>query len=306
MADVAEIQQKLETGVRNLMSEQGFQNYLRTQARFHTYSMGNVILILAQKPDATQVAGFHAWRDLGRSVRKGEHGIQILAPMLVKADTAGQSSSLVGEQPAGDAERSVTRFKVAHVFDVSQTDGAPLPELAISTLSGTSEAGQTLRDCLLEVAKSEGLTVRMDSTECGAANGFYRRATKEIHVKAGLAVDQQAKTLAHEMGHHRLGHGGGHGDARSVAEVQAESTAFTICVASGLDSTSYSLTYVAGWANGKDESERMTAIKSALAPVQRVAHSILTDVEGRTRTPEPVRTRTTPDRRAQPVADLTR
>lgn len=300
MADVAAVQAKLEQGLESLMSDQGFRDYLRVQARFATYSFGNTLLILTQRPDATRVAGFHAWREMGRSVKKGEHGIQILAPM-VRRDTHPPDLPGAGETVERPPD---VWFRPVYVFDIAQTEGRSLPDLDIHDLAGATDQGQALKAGLLDLARMEGLNVILNSQECGEAHGFYRPAVREIHVAPGLAVDQQAKTLAHELAHHLLGHGGHGESARSVAEVQAESVAFIVCQARDVASAAYSLPYVADWAPGQDAKAKLAAIRQALPPVQRAASHMLGAMQDREREgPEPRREHAArPMRRHHPEA----
>ena len=279
MADAVELVQRLEQGVQEVMSSEGWRRYLQTQARFHNYSAGNVLLILVQKPEAEQVAGFSTWRDLGRNVRKGEKGIQILAPVFPKRDKDEPKLVAVSHNEAGEEERREIRtpvnFRVAHVFDVSQTEGKPLPEPPGHRLEGDSDSARWLKEHLLEVAQAEGLTVTMDSHECGRANGFYRPSTKEIHVAAGLATDQQAKTLAHEIAHHMLEHGHGRNPDRSTKEAEAEGVAFVVCSRYGLDTSDYTFGYIAGW-SGK---QGVALVKEVGAQIQKTGNEIINRLE---------------------------
>lgn len=290
MADAAELVQRLEQGVQEVMSSEGWRRYLQTQAKFHNYSSGNALLILVQNPEASQVAGFSTWKDLGRSVKKGEHGIQILAPIFPKRD-ASEAQKDEGKEQDGqgkdaDAHQSrgqPVRFRVAHVFDVNQTDGRELPEPPVHKLEGDSGEARWLIDRLLAVAESEGVKVDMAAKDCGRANGFYRPMSKEIHIAEGLSIDQQAKTLAHEMSHHMLEHGHGRGGDRHQEEAEAEGTAFVLCARYGLDTSQYTFGYVAGW-SGK---EGIATVKAVGATIQRTANEIINRLE-----PELVKERT--------------
>ncbi|EQD77939.1 protein containing DUF955, partial [mine drainage metagenome] len=236
--------------------------FLTSQARFHRYSAGNVLLILVQRPDASQVAGYTTWQSLGRQVRKGEHGIAILAPVFPRKATSTQRAAAGGgeqiEQDDGEGQgaRSPVRFRVAHVFDVSQTEGEQLPEPPIHRLEGDSSEARWLLERLLEVARDEGVKVEMAATDTGQANGFYRPATREIHVAHGLATDQKAKTLAHEMAHHLLEHGRGRDPGRHAEEAEAEGVAFVVCSRFGLDTSQYSFGYVSAWAREARRASR--------------------------------------------------
>ncbi len=283
MADAAELVQRLELGVQEIMSSDGWRRYLAAQARFHQYSAGNVLLILVQRPDASQVAGYTTWQGLGRQVRKGEKGIAILAPVFPRRDTATQQDAGGGEEQLaqdsgeGQGTRSPIRFRVAHVFDVSQTEGEQLLEPPIHRLEGDSSEARWLLERLFEVARDEGLKVEMAATDTGQANGFYRPLTQEIHVARGLAPDQQAKTLAHEIAHHLLQHGRGRDPGRHAEEAEAEGVAFVVCSRFGLDTSQYSFGYVGAWASrGK---EGIATVKAVSTTIQRTASGLIDRLE---------------------------
>lgn len=263
---------RLDDGVREVMESGDMTRYLAMQAKFHHYSWSNVLLILTQKPDATRVAGFSTWLDLGRHVNRGERGITILAPVFPRRDKAKEE---VSEQ---ETRPSPVGYRVVHVFDIGQTDGTPLPEPPSRRLEGESGEARWLLPRLLAFARDEGLTVDMAASDCGSANGYYSRDTRSIHVAAGLAVDQQAKTLAHEIGHHVLGHEGGHGD-RGAKEVAAEGTAFVVCQHYGMDTTAYSFGYVATWAGAGKEGEQK--VRATLHTIQRAAGQVIDAVDDR-------------------------
>ena len=264
MASARDLMDQLEAGLDTLLDSENFQRWLTVQARFHQYSFGNVLLIASQRPDATRVAGFHAWKKLGRSVKKGEHGIMILAPILYKRDTVAGEASADSEV----GERLRMGFRVVYVFDISQTEGAPLPTLG-GRLEGADAVAHSLRAGLVGLAGAEGLTVDLAAQDCSVAagvNGYYRPRTHTIHVAADASVNQSTETLAHELGHHLLGHG--HvADARSVMECQADSFAYIVCAASGLATEAKVLPYIASWAAGDTPEAKRRAIREALVPV---------------------------------------
>lgn len=283
MPGAAELVERLELGVQEVMSSDGWRRYLTAQARFHQYSAGNALLVLVQRPDASQVAGYTTWQSLGRQVRKGEKGIAILAPVFPRKDTTTQLGAEEGDrqlaQDSGEGQggRSPVRFRVAHVFDVSQTEGRELPEPPIYRLEGDSSEARWLLERLLVVAGDEGLKVAMAATDTGHANGFYRPSTREIHVAQGLAPDQQAKTLAHEIAHHMLEHGRGRDLHRPTEEAEAEGVAFVICYRFGLDTSQYSFGYVGAWASqGKDG---LATVKAVASTIQRTASGLIERLE---------------------------
>ena len=263
---VADLVAKLEAGVAEVTTSDGWRAYLAAQTKFHQYSLGNVLLIVAQKPDATRLAGFHTWLRLGRHVRKGEHGIRILAPVTVRKAAADE-----GAEEDGTAEApTVTRFRVVTVFDISSTDGDPLPTHPAQTLTTASEPGAWLYANLLDIAKAEGIAVREDATDLGTANGCYYPARHAIDLAAGLSDDHKAKTLAHELAHallHRTT-----GKPRAEQEAEAEGTAFVVAAWAGLDTSAYSFGYVADWAGSKDGPALLRRVG---ATIQKTAAKII-------------------------------
>lgn len=250
----------LEAGVSQLVSSEAWADYLAFQARFHRYSFNNVMLIKIQRPDATKVAGFNAWKAMGRSVRKGEKGIAILAPMRRTAE----------DEKTGEKRSWIGGFKVEHVFDVSQTDGEPLPAHPASLLDGDGDAA--LMGALVAQATGAGFTVEL-ADECdGGANGWTNFGTRTVRVDGRLPEAQRVKTMAHELAH-VLMHDPADPDlpsSRGLIEVEAESVAFIVLHAMGYDAGDYSFGYVAGWA-GSD----VKAIQKVASRAQRTATRII-------------------------------
>jgi antirestriction protein ArdC len=238
---------------------------LEAAARFHDYSPSNVLLICAQRPDALRVAGIR-WNSLRRRVKRGEHGIAILAPCIYRAapggaSTADQRPEIASATPApleptADADlarRQLRGFKVVHVFDVSQTDGEPLPDVEPTHLSGMGPDG--LWEHLAHLVKADGY--RIERGPCGlGANGYTDFTARVVRVRDDVDPAQAAKTLAHELGHIRADHEHRFTDyatsaaCRGQAEVEAESIAYLITAQAGLDSATYSVPYLAGWSGG--------------------------------------------------------
>jgi antirestriction protein ArdC len=260
---------QLTAGVERLTTSDAWSRYLQAQARFHRYSFGNTLLIMAQSPEATQVAGFKTWIHLDRHVRKGEHAVWILAPMVgnvTKTDDDGQET----------AHKVLRGFRAVPVFDLAQTDGADLPS-PLSLLQGEDEAGAF--ETLARVAKGWGWTVAdADAGKLGAANGMTCHLTREILVSAERSPLQRVKTLTHEMGHALL-----HGEDctyradRGLVELEAESVAYVVCGSLGLSTDNYSLGYVAGWSG--DGETAVAAIKTSGERIQRAAAQVLTALE---------------------------
>lgn len=257
-----EIIGKLTAGIEQLTSSERWQEWLAVQSRFHHYSFRNTLLIQLQCPEATRVAGFRAWQELGRQVRKGEKAIWILAPVTRKR----------GDDDADDdgSARILVAFKPACVFDISQTDGEPLPEVC-SRLDGAAPDG--VYDHLIEVAHSIGYSVEEDYLP-GGRNGDCDFVERHIRVEVTNAPAQQVKTLVHELAHAML-----HEDAqdRALAELEAESVAFVVCAALGVETDDYSFGYVTRWAGGGDNA--ITGIKESAVRIQQTADRILEALE---------------------------
>lgn len=257
-----ELIEKLTEGISNLTSSEEWQHYLDFQSRFDRYSFGNVLLIAAQCHEATQVAGFNAWRKLNRIVRKGEKAIWILAPMVYKNADAED----------GQDEKVIRGFKFVPVFDVAQTDGEELARVC-NRLNGDDPAGHYAT--LLTVATSLGFTVE-DHEFDGSTNGDCNHIEHRIRVEIRNTPAQRLKTLAHEIAHALL-HDKFH--SRPLAELEAESTAYVVCQALGIDSGDYSFGYLATWAGGGDQA--IAGIKASCLRIQQSAAMILRAFEPR-------------------------
>jgi len=256
---------QLETRVLELQTTATWQRYLAVQSRFHHYSHRNVLLISMQRPEATSVAGFRTWEALGRYVLKGERGISILAPMIVRG--------------RDEEEGRLTGFRWVSVFDVSQTDGAPLPS-PVTLLRRDEPAELTSR--LIRVASTLGFDVVLDTLPPGV-NGECRWSTATIVVERANAPLQRAKTLAHELGHvllHRTE------TDRARAEIEAESVAYIVLAASGADAAAYSAGYVASWLG--PNADVRGAIQQSCQAIQSASAAIL-DGLAAFRTPPAIR-----------------
>lgn len=178
--------QKLEEGIESIIDSESFQSYLRCMSRFHQYSTGNIALIHVQKPEATRVAGYKRWQELGRQVRKGERGIVILAPIVRRIE----------DDEGNEKVRVVANFRMTHVFDITQTDGEPLPEPpAVQEITQATDPGRELWNCLVRFLAAEHVTVEVTEWE-GSALGWYHPGSKSIAVHERIAgTDQGTKTL---------------------------------------------------------------------------------------------------------------
>ncbi len=252
-AEQAEILRRLERGISELASSARWQEYLATAAKFHNYRTGsNIMLITLQRPDATRVAGFKTWQSLGRQVRKGEKGIAILAPCSVKVkdeERAEHEAKLEAEGWQTFSRRIF--FRTVYVFDVSQTDGAELELSPVHLLDGNG-AGELLASLEVIAGELGFAVVRTNADDLGSANGDTSFELRRIRLAADRSIDQQAKTLAHELGHVLCQHDKVNYSAeRARCELEAESVAFVVCSAQGLVTDDYSFGYVAHWSDAK-------------------------------------------------------
>lgn len=250
----------LAHAVDEVRASESFRAFLDVQAKFHRYSWHNTLLILSQRPTATQVAGFKKWRELGRFVRKGERGIAIFAPCTAKRV---ETDADTGE----DVERKHVYFRIVHVFDVAQTDGEALPTIDVPDVQTASDA---LLRSLERVATKRGIAVAYIDTRAGH---FGTSKGGSIDIARGHATGQQAKTLAHELAHEALHHVKGLRIDRNQAELEAESTAFVVCRHFGLDVEVRASRYIALWGGNSD------ALKESLARIADTARAMIGDVE---------------------------
>lgn len=262
-----ELHETLVAKTAELTTSEGWLAWLNVAKRFHRYSLNNQLLIWAQCPTATHVAGFRVWEGLGRNVVKGQKSLKILAPSTRKIR---KEDATTGE----DVERRiVTGFRAASVFDVSQTEGTALPEQVLPELLD-GQAPEGLWASLALLADAHGYTV--ERGDCGGANGYTDPATMTVRVREDVSDAQAVKTLVHEVAHVML-----HTSERSltedaikhrhIAEVEAESVAYLISTSHGLPSDAYTLPYVAGWSNGKPEVVAATADRVLKAAKQILA-----------------------------------
>ena len=267
-ARLTELHEQVTAGVAALADSDAWRAMLNTARRFHRYSLGNLLLIGAQRPEATQVAGFGTWKALGRQVRKGERGVSILAPCPIRTtnDTDTGGGDVGGEAPAARL-----RWKVATVFDVAQTDGDPIATPADLVTLPQGDLPPGLWDGLAAQVAAHGYT--LERGDCGTARGFTNPTTMVVRV-TGEQVDAAAtKTLAHELAHVVAGHVEDlptYATCRGRCEIEAESIAYVVTGAQGLDTSAYSFGYVAVWADGHPDQVRDTA-----ATVIRCARTIL-------------------------------
>jgi DNA primase len=257
-AKLAELHATLEAGVAALASTEDWTAWLSFAGRFRRYSFNNQILIMVQCPEATHVAGYRAWQAMGRQVRKGEKAISILAPITRKIAEDDET------RPVEQRGRTiVVGFRGASVFDISQTEGEPVPAApshGAELLDG--EAPEGLWDSLAALITAKGFRVERCATanEIHGANGVTDFGAFTVTVRSDVSDAQAVKTLAHEAAHVLLHNPqGGSWDCREVGEVEAESVAFIVCGHHGMDSSGYTFGYVAGWAGRDSEAVAKTA-----------------------------------------------
>ena len=258
--------QQLEEGTKNVFSSQAWTAYLQTMARFHQYSTGNSILIYTQKPDATYVAGYYAWKNtFHRYVKKGEKSIRILAP--IRKYTVVQTEN--GEE---EQKYRIAGFRAASVFDISQTVGKDLPAYMKDTLSGTVEDYALFREAL---CLASPVPVRFETIE-GNAHGYYRPIDADIIIRNDMSQKQTVKTMIHEIAHAMLHHPHPGDDqlTRNRREIEAESTAYAVSSYYGIDTSEYSFPYIAGWSASHDMKELRDSLDIIRSTTDRLIATI--------------------------------
>ena len=245
---VERLHDQLQDSLQELISSEDWQRALAVAARFHDYSFANTGSSgrshLARGFTPSRVAGYRAWQQLGRQVRRGERGLQILAPIIRKVTPEDEAREEEKE------ERRVVGYRVVHVFDQSQTDGEPLPEVRAELVEGSLPVHWEQVTKLIADA-GFGFQVA-DSDRLGEANGITDWTQRDVVVRASLPGAQRFKTAVHELAHVRLHEPTSEErpTCRGIIEVEAESVAYMVCAALGIDSAGYSLPYVASWSGG--------------------------------------------------------
>jgi len=283
---VQELTDKLEQGLQDLFNSDSYRNYLTTMSKFHNYSFNNTLLIAMQKPDATLVAGYKAWqKNFERHVNKGEKAIRILAPAPYKIkeerdkiDPVTQELLLDkdGNPQKEEVEITIPAFRAVSVFDLSQTDGKPIPELASKELLSDVEGYQ---DLIRAVEAISPVPIELEEI-AGDSKGYYDREAKRIAVQENMSESQTLKTMIHEVAHSKLHSKEVEQDEqmrkdRNTKEVEAESVAYTVCQHFGVDTSDYSFGYIAGWSSGRDTKE----LRSSMDTIRRTASELITGIE---------------------------
>lgn len=274
--------QQAADGAKAVFESAKYREYLVVMAKFHRYSANNILLIKAQCPHATCVAGFQAWRTkFGRQVQQGEHGIQILARVDRRITKIKEETDESGNTIKKPVTREIHYYKPAYVYDVSQTDGRPLPRL-VNELDGSVHDYQSLMSTLSAVAP---YPIAFEPIP-GETKGYCNYQEKKIAIKAGMSEVQTAKTAVHEIAHALLhapeqGAAAGTRPDQSLREVQAESVAFVICNHYGIDTSDYSFPYIALWSRGKTPDECNHCLKDIQQTASQLISAIDTGLEKR-------------------------
>jgi len=289
-AEMDEMIERIDEGVKAVFQSEKYKEYLKFASKFTDYSARNTLLINLQRPDATLVAAYGKWKQLGRQVERGQTGIEILAPVAYKTNQV-----LETERPAVDefgnqlynpdgtekmetVEKPMTglAFKKVYVFDVSQTSGKELPDPVIELTGDIDSARKEAVFAALK--KVTGIDIEFKDIK-GGAKGYYSATNNEIVIKSGMSDAQTLKTAFHEAAHNLL-----HDPAKDIVtnksprnekEVQAESVAFMVAERFGIDTSEYSFPYIASWSDGK----QLEHLKSALQEIQEAAKKISSEIE---------------------------
>ena len=290
-----EITAGIEEGIKELFESDKYMQYLRTMSRFHRYSVNNQMLIHMQRPDATHVAGFNKWRDqFGRSVKRGEKGIKIIAPtpfkkkveeMKLDPDTKAPLLDKDGNAIMEEKEIQIPMFKVVTVFDVSQTAGKPLPQLA-SDLTGDVKQYEVFMEAL---RRSSPVPMELRPIERDT-DGYFSRTDQNIVIREGMSEVQTVSAAVHEIAHAKLHNyekereaaAAGDGNAQPVKpkdrhteEVEAESISYAVCQYYGIQTGENSFGYIAGWSKGKELSE----LRASLETINKTASGLISDID---------------------------
>ena len=284
-----EITDRLEQGIAELFDSERYREYLKVMSKFHNYSFRNTVLIAMQKPDASLLAGFSAWKNnFERNVMRGQKGIKIIAPSPYKIKQEMQKIDPHTQKPiigkdgkpvTEEKEITIPAYKVVSVFDVSQTEGKELPDIAVDELTGDVDR---YKDFFAALEKTSPVPIAFENIE-GGSHGYYHLEDKRIAINEGMSELQTLKTAIHEIAHAKLhdidlnapkDEQQPHVDRRT-REVQAESVAYTVCQHYGLDTSDYSFGYVAGWSSGRELSE----LKSSLETIRSAAAEIINSID---------------------------
>ena len=291
-ADTAErvkaLTDKLEAGVKDVFESGAYMEYLKTMSKFHRYSFRNVILIFMQYPTASNVAGFQAWKkNFGRTVKKGEHGIQIFAPFMVNQLTLRDKldrqtmQPVIGPDGTPEKEWAIEKrktYRPVYVFDVSQTEGKELPTLAVNELTGDVPFYDRMFSAIEQFSPVEIVFRPMKM-----GKGKFSPLEQKISINEGMSQVQTLKTAIHEAAHAKLHNyglkavlgGSEEVKSRQTREVEAESVAYVVCQHFGIDTSDYSFGYVTGWSRDKE----LDVLKSSLDCISTTAAEFIDQIE---------------------------
>ncbi|MBR3741303.1 MAG: DUF4316 domain-containing protein [Clostridia bacterium] len=288
-----EITDGIEKGIKNLFASGEYKDYLKTMARFHNYSLNNIILIFTQKPDATMVAGFSKWKDqFGRHVNRGEKGIKIIAPVLynkkVEREKRDPLSQMIMVDDSGNPIMEeitirVPRFKVTSVFDVSQTDGKPLPTL-VHDIYGSVKDYDVFMEAIRRSSPVPMDIVLMDEKEHG--DGYFSRIENHTYIREGMSQVQTVSASIHEMAHAmlhtrealeaaKLENPEAKPKTKAQIEVEAESVSYAVCQYYGIETKENSFGYIASWSKNQELPE----LKASLETISKTASAIITSID---------------------------
>ncbi len=283
-AEMEEITTKLEKGVKDVFTTDGYKDYLNFCAKLPRYSVNNQILIMLQRPDATMCQSFTNWKEMNRFVRKGEKGIRILAPapykMQKEQDKMDASGRPVldkdGEPVKETVEVTINAFKPVSTFDISQTEGDPVPTVGVAELTGSVEGYETLLEAIKEAVQ---VPISFEQIDSGA-KGFYHLEENRIVIQEGMSEAQTVKTLLHEASHQALHsreamQASGEQKSKNQKETEAESVAYVVCQHYGIDTSDYSFAYVATWSADKEVPE----LKASLDTIRRAAADLIVKID---------------------------
>ena len=291
---IKEITAGIEKGILELFESDRYRNYLTTMSRFHRYSLNNVMLIHAQRPDATLVAGFSKWKhSFGRHVKKGEKGIQILAPTPYKIkvdkekldpDTKLPMLDDEGKPITEEKEVTIPMFKVVSVFDVAQTEGKPLPQISFS-LTGDVAQYEVFMEALRRTSQ---VPITIEPMEPGM-DGYFSLTKQAIFLREGMSQVQTVCAAIHEMAHSRLHNYekmtelADDGETilvpaekdRNTEEVEAESISYAVCQYFGIETADNSFGYIATWSQGKELKE----LRASLETINKTSSELISGIE---------------------------
>lgn len=267
---IKELTQQLEKGVEEVLTSDRYKDYLKQMSKFHSYSYSNCLLIFLQNENASLVAGYKTWQtQFNRNVNKGEKAIKIIAPCPVKIKKDVEFINSKGEKEVKTEEVVFPRFKAVNVFDISQTSGEPLTQLA-EELKGDYKNFENLFNAIKKCSSFD--IIMTNETLKEDAKGLCSIEDKTITIKEGMSQVQTIKTLLHEIAHEKL-----HTErnkTRNQEEIEAESIAFVVANYFGIDTSSYSFDYVFTWQE-KDKAE----VKNSFQTIQETSSSLIEDIK---------------------------